>query len=99
VLANKYPNTRLQFGAHTDKDGKAALELFGHERESQSKTKSEVLVWIGGKGPRRYTGVAKLEPLTKFLDDVLDGKDLETLPLESEQRDDDAKGVPPRDEL
>lgn len=47
----------------------------------------------------RYTGVAKLEPLTNFLDGVLDGKDLETLPLESEQRGDDAKGVPSRDEL
>jgi len=59
-----------------------------------------VLVWIGGEGPKRYTGVAKLEPLTRFLNDVLDGKDLESLPLESEKkRGDDAKGVPLRDEL
>jgi len=58
-----------------------------------------VLVWIGGKGPKRYTGVAKLEPLSRLLDDVLDGKDLESLPLEAEKRGDDAKGVPLRDEL
>lgn len=36
-------------------------------------------MWIEGKGPKKYTGVSKFEPLTGFFDRLLDGKDKEEL--------------------
>lgn len=78
VLANKYTGTTLKFGAHSDKDWKALAELTGSVVDDDG-TKSKILVWIEGKGPKTYTGVSKFEPLTGFFDRLLDGKDKEEL--------------------
>lgn len=36
---------------------------------------SKIILWVEGKGPRRYTGVAKFEPLTSFFGKLLEGDD------------------------
>jgi len=72
ALGNRYPGTSLQFGAHSDKDGKAFKELFVSHKDEGDKSK--VLLWVDGKGPRKYDGGGKYEPLTSFFDNLLEGK-------------------------
>jgi len=40
-------------------------------QKDQDDDGSKILVWVDGKGPRRYAGVAKYEPLTAFFGRLL----------------------------
>lgn len=47
---------------------------------------SKILLWVDGKGPRKYTGVAKFEPLASFFGKMLEGNsDVETLLVDQEE--------------
>jgi protein disulfide-isomerase A6 len=84
ALGNRYPDTPLRFGAHSDKDGKTFKELFVSQTDEGEKTK--VLLWVEGKGPRKYTGGGKFEPLTSFFGKLLEGDgDIGTLLIDQDK--------------
>ncbi|KAF9524431.1 thioredoxin-like protein [Crepidotus variabilis] len=98
VVANAYSHTDIEFGAFGDKEGKLAKELGFDEGKS-----TVVLFQKGEDSGKKYTGVTKLEELTKFFKSVAD-EALDTLPLEASSakfptEDGDAESKKPTDEL
>jgi protein disulfide-isomerase A6 len=70
VLDNRYQD-HFAFGSLLDRKGKVSVKM-GYE--AGSKKEGKVLLYpAGSKQPIRYEGINKHEPLTKFLDSVLDG--------------------------
>jgi len=70
VLDNQYKD-HFVFGSHLDRKGKTSIRM-GYE--PASKKESKVLLYpVGSKKPIPYDGINKYEPLTKFLNSVLNG--------------------------